>query len=143
MSGSMPALASAPGGVLLQSTGGPEDIASAVLVFLVSLFVGVAAINLGAQVLIDRDTGFRRATMTALVGALVYTLVGFFLGWIPLLGPILMLLAWVAVINWQYPGGWPTAAGIALVAWLGAVLILFGLSQVGIVAPEAMGVPAA
>ncbi|MBX0295654.1 hypothetical protein EGH23_12270 [Halomicroarcula sp. F27] len=118
-------------------------MASAVLVFLVSLLVGVAAINLGAQVLIDRDTGYRRATVTALIGALVYTLVGFFLGWIPLLGPILMLLAWVAVINWQYPGGWATAAGIGIIAWLGAVLILFGLAQVGFVTPEALGVPAA
>lgn len=138
----MSSFALAATGVVLQSMGGQADIVSAVFVFLVSLIVGVAAINLGAQVLIDSDTGFRRATVTALVGALVYTLVGFFLGWIPLLGPILMLLAWVAVINWQYPGGWPTAAGIALVAWLGAVLILFGLAQVGIVTPDALGVPA-
>ncbi|WP_135305819.1 hypothetical protein [Haloarcula amylovorans] len=139
----MPALASVAEGAVLQSTGGPEAIASAVLVFLVSLLVGAAAINLGAQIFIDRDTGFRRATVTALIGALVYTLVGFFLGWIPLLGPILMLLAWVAVINWQYPGGWATAAGIGLIAWLVAVLILFALAQVGFVTPEAMGVPGA
>ena len=75
-----------------------EMIASAVLVFLVSLLVGTVAIRLGAQILIDADTGFRRATVTALIGALVYTLVGFFLGWIPLLGPVLMLLSWALAL---------------------------------------------
>ncbi|QLG29497.1 hypothetical protein HUG10_12305 [Halorarum halophilum] len=114
---------------------------SAVFIFLVSLLVGAAAIHLGAQLLVDRDTGFRRATVTALIGAIVYTLVGLFLGWIPLLGPLLMLVAWIAVINWQYPGGWGTAIGIGLVAWIVAVLILFGLSQLGIVTPDALGVP--
>jgi hypothetical protein len=126
----------------LQATGDPESIASAVLVFLVSLVVGVVAINVGARLLIDSDTGFRRATATALIGALVYTLIGFFLGWIPLLGPALMLLAWVGVINWQYPGGWGTAIGIGLVAWLTAVLILLGLAQLGVVTPDALGIPA-
>ncbi|MFC7071309.1 hypothetical protein [Halobaculum lipolyticum] len=119
----------------------PEFLASAALVFLVSLLVGTVAIRLGAQVLIDRDTGNRRALATALIGALVYTLVGYFLGWVPVLGPVLMLLAWVGVINWQYPGGWGTAAGIGVTAWLVAVGLLFGLAQVGIVSPEAVGIP--
>src|SRR6056297_3378489 len=91
---------------VLQGAVATESIGSGVLVFLVSFLVGTVAITLGAQVLVDRDTGFGRAAVTALVGALVYALVGVFLGWIPLLGPIVMLLAWVGVINWQYPGGW-------------------------------------
>jgi hypothetical protein len=45
------------------------------------------------------------------------------------------------VINWQYPGGWGTAIGIGVVAWIVAVAILFGLSAIGIVTPEALGVP--
>jgi len=125
---------------ILQAGVATESIVSGVLVFLVSLLVGTVAIALGAQVLVDRDTGFRRAAITALVGALVYSLIGVFLGWIPLLGPILMLLAWVGVINWQYPGGWGTALGIAFVAWLAAVLILYGLAVVGI-ATDAFGIP--
>ena len=131
------------GGFVLQTggTSGAEAIASAVLVFVVSLLVGAVAIRLGAQVLIDADTGFRRATATALIGALVYTVVGFFLGWIPLLGPILMLLSWVWIVNWQYPGGWGTASGIAFVAWAVAVLVLFGFAQVGFVTPDVIGVP--
>ena len=141
----MVGLASQLGGVLLQTgtASEAEAVVSAVFVFLVSLIVGAVAITMGARLLIDQDTGFRRATVTALIGAVVYTVVGFFFGWIPLLGPILMLLAWVAVINWQYPGGWGTAAGIGLIAWLVAVLILFGLAQVGVVTPDAMGVPGA
>lgn len=129
------------GGTLLQAAANTEAIVSGIFVFLVSLLVGTVSITLGAQVLIDRDTGFYRAGLTALVGAVVYTSVGVFLGWIPLLGPLLMLGAWVGVINWQYPGGWGTALGIAVVAWVGAVLILFGLAQVGVVTPEALGVP--
>jgi len=127
-------------GPVLQGAVATESIVSAVLVFVVSFLVGTVAITLGAQVLVDRDTGFRRAAVTALLGAFVYALVGVFLGWIPLLGPILMLLAWVGVINWQYPGGWGTAMGIAFVAWLVAVLILYGLAQIGI-ATDAFGIP--
>ncbi|MBX0303882.1 hypothetical protein [Haloarcula salinisoli] len=125
---------------VLQGAVATESIVSGVLVFLVSFLVGTVAITVGAQVLVDRDTGYRRAAVTALFGAFVYALVGVFFGWIPLLGPILMLLAWVGVINWQYPGGWGTALGIAFVAWLVAVLILYGLSLLGI-ATDAFGIP--
>lgn len=128
-------------GVLLQANVEPEAIGSAIFVFLISLLVGTAAIHLGARLLIDRDTGFRRAIVTALIGAIVYVLVGLFLGWIPLLGPLLMLLAWVGVINWQYPGGWGTAIGIGFVAWIVAILLLYALATIGIVTPEALGVP--
>lgn len=128
--------------VVLQGGGlEPDSIASAVLVFLISLLVGTVAIYFGAQLFIDRDTGYRRAGLTALVGAIVYTVVGLFFGWIPLLGPLVALLAWIGVINWQYPGGWLTAGGIGFVAWLAAVAILFLLAQVGFVTPDALGVP--
>ncbi|QLD91209.1 hypothetical protein HWV07_08385 [Natronomonas salina] len=116
---------------------------SAVFVFLVSLLVGAAAIHLAAKLLVDRDTGFRRAILTALIGAAVYTVVGLFLGWIPFLGPLLMLLAWIGIINWLFPGGWGTAIGMAIIAWVVAVLILFALSTLGIVTPDALGVPGA
>jgi hypothetical protein len=132
------------GDLLLQTGGGAaneEALVSAVFVFLISLLVGTAAIHLGARLLIDRDTGFRRAVITAVVGAVVYTIVGFFLGWIPFLGPILMLIAWIGVITGMYPGGWGTAAGIGFVAWIIAVLILFALAQLNVVTPEALGVP--
>lgn len=129
--------------VLLQAQGSPDEaaITSAIFVFLVSLLVGTVAIHLGAQLLVDRDTGFRRAVITAIVGAVVYTLVGVFLGGIPFLGPVLMLIAWVGIINVMYPGGWGTAIGIGFAAWIVAVLLLFALAQLNIVTPEAFGVP--
>ncbi|MFW5919563.1 MAG: hypothetical protein ACOCSF_05125 [Halanaeroarchaeum sp.] len=136
-------LAGAVGSIPLQGPADAAAIGSAVFVFLVSLLVGVVAIRLGARLLVDRDTGYRRATMTALIGALVYAVVGLVFGWIPFLGPFLMLLAWVGVINWQYPGGWGTAIGIGFVAWIAAIVILFALSSIGVISPEAMGVPGA
>lgn len=141
----MPVLAGLVDGVVAQGRFAFETdaIVSAVFVFLVSLLIGAGAIHVSARLLIDRDTGFVRAVVTALVGAAVYTLIGLFLGWIPLLGPLLMLLAWVAVVNWLYPGGWVTAIGIGLLAWVLAVLVLFAFSRLGVVTPEALGVPGA
>lgn len=136
-------LGSLVSGIVLQANGNEEAIISAVFVFLISLLIGTAAIHLGAQVMIDRDTGFLRAAITALIGAIVYTLIGFFLGWIPFLGPLLMLIAWIGIINLQYPGGWGTAIGIGLIAWIVAILILFALNTLGIITPEALGVPGA
>lgn len=128
-------------GVVLQASFETDALVSAVFVFVVSLLVGAGAIHIAARLLVDRDTAFRRAVLTALVGAVVYTVLGLFLPWIPLLGPFLMLLAWVGVINWLYPGRWGTAIGIGLLAWVLALLILFALSQLGIVTPEALGIP--
>lgn len=128
------------GDVLLQASGDRESIVSAVFVFVVSLLVGTAAIHAGARLVIDRDVGFRRAAVTAVAGALVYTAVAYFVGWIPLLGPLLLLIAWVGVVNLQYPGGWPSAVGIAFVSWIAAILILFALTTLGIVTPEAFGI---
>jgi hypothetical protein len=134
-------MTSTAAGVALQANVGTEAIISGVFVFLVSLVVGAVAITVGAQVLIDRDTGLLRGVITALIGAVAYTVVALFFGWIPLLGPLLMLLVWVGVINWQYPGGWGTALGIGAIAWLVAVAILFVLAQVGVVTTEALGIP--
>lgn len=138
-------LAGDPGGVLLPAQGAAGDagMVSAIFVFLVSLLVGTVAINAGARMLIDRDSGYGRAVLTALVGAVVYTLAGFFLAWVPFLGPLLMLLAWVWVINVVYPGGWGTAVGIGVVAWVVAVVLLVGLAQFDVVTPDALGIPGA
>ncbi|MFC6826535.1 hypothetical protein [Halopelagius fulvigenes] len=118
-----------------------QSIVASALIWFVGLLVGAVGIAAGAKLLVDRDTGFRRAILTALVGATVWALVSYFLGGIPLVGPILMLIIWVGVINWIYPGGWGIAAGIGLIAWLVAVGILFALGTLGIVTPDALGIP--
>lgn len=70
-------------------------------------------------------------------------MVGFFFGWIPLLGPLLVLLAYVAVINWRYPGGWVNAILISLVAWIASLVVLYVLALAGLAGFEAVGVPGA
>ena len=118
-----------------------QSAVDAVIVLIVNLLIGTAAIYAGARLIIDADTAVGRAAATALLGALAWALVSFFFGFIPILGPLLALLAWIGVINWQYPGGWGTAAGIGLVAWLVAVAALVVLGNLGIIGFEALGVP--
>lgn len=117
------------------------ELTGSIIVLIVSLLIGTVAIYAGARLLIDADTGIGRAAVAALLGALAWALVSFFVGWIPLLGPLLTLVAWIGVINWQYPGSWGTAAGIGLIAWLVSVAALVVLGNLGIVGFDALGVP--
>jgi hypothetical protein len=110
------------------------------IVFVVSLLIGALGIYVGARVVADRDD-YSYALITALIGAVVWAIVGFFFGWIPLLGPVLVFLAYVAVLNARYPGGWIDAALIAVIAWLASLLVLYALASVGLVSFEALGVP--
>nr|WP_282594591.1 hypothetical protein [Halomarina salina] len=123
--------------------GGDAALADSVLAFVVNLVIGVGAIHLGAMLVVDVDTGYTRAAITALAGALVWALVVFFVPGIPVLAPLLGLVVWVTLINWQYPGGWVTAAAIGVVAWLVAVGLLWLLATAGLVGFEALGVPGA
>lgn len=111
-----------------------EPIGS-IVAFVVALLVGGLAIFVGASVVVGvRDYSY--AIVTALAGAIAWALVG----WIPLFGPLLALLAWIWVIKWRYPGGWVDAALVGLVAWVSAVVILTALGAVGI-GVGAFGVP--
>lgn len=116
-------------------------VADAVLIFVLSILVGASAILIGARMLVDADAGLANATFTALVGALVWSLSSLFVDWIPLVGVVVMLIAWIAVINWRYPGGWVTATAIGVVAWLAAVGLVTAFALVGIVTPDALGIP--
>lgn len=124
-------------------------LVDAALIFVASLVVGTVAILAGAKLIVDTDAGVPNALLTAVVGAAVWAASSAvlewvpLLEWIPLLGVVLMLLAWVAVINWRYPGGWGEAAAIGFVAWVVAIAIVYALSVVGVVTPEALGVPGA
>jgi hypothetical protein len=113
-----------------------------VIVFVVSLLVGALGIYIGARVITDHDD-YTYAIVTALLGAIIWAVVGFLFGWIPLLGPALVLIAYVAVLNYRYPGGWVNAILIALVAWIGSLVVLYLLALVGVGGFEAVGVPGA
>ena len=110
------------------------------LVFVVSLLIGALGIYVGARVLTGTDD-YTYAIVTALIGAVVWAVVGLLIGGIPFIGPLLTLLAYLAVINWRYPGGWGKAIGIALVAWVSVVVILYVLAVLGVATFGAVGVP--
>ena len=57
-----------------------------IVVFVVSLLVGALGIYLGARVITEYED-YTYAIVTALIGAIVWGIVGFLFGWIPLLGP--------------------------------------------------------
>lgn len=117
-------------------------LVDSLLVFVVSLLIGALGIYAGARVIIGARN-YEHAIITAVIAAVVWGLVSFFLGWIPLVGPIATLIAYVGVINWRYPGGWLTAIAIALVAWLAALLVLALLAIGGIGDLTAVGIPGA
>lgn len=115
-----------------------------IVVFVVNLLIGALGIYAGARVIADVDD-YTYAVVTALIGAIVWTVVVFLLGWIPFLGaflaPLLALVAYVGVVNYRYPGGWLNAIGIALVAWITVVVVLYVLAVLGLTTFGAVGVP--
>ncbi|WP_436346032.1 hypothetical protein [Natronorubrum sp. FCH18a] len=114
-------------------------IASAI-VFVASLLIGALGIYVGARVIVGAGD-YDHAIVTALIGAIVWAVVGFVVGWIPLLGPLLALIAYIAVINFRYPGDWTAAAMIGLLAWVTVLAVLYALAFLGVTGFEAVGVP--
>lgn len=112
------------------------------VVFVVGLLVGSLAIYLGAKIIADVDD-FIYAIGTALIATILWTIVAFLFGWIPLLGPLLALVVYIGVLNYRYPGSWATAIGIALIAWISSLVILYVLSLFGVTTLEAIGVAGA
>jgi hypothetical protein len=117
-------------------------VVDSIVVFLVSLLIGALGIYVGARVVTGYED-YTYAIVTALIGAVVWAVVSLFFGWIPLLGPLLTLVAYVAVINYRYPGGWVDAVVISLVAWIASLVVLYVLAVLGVATFEAVGVPGA
>ena len=111
-------------------------IIGSIVAFLIALLVGGLAIYLSARIVVNADD-YGHAVVTALIGAIAWALVA----WIPLIGPIIALIVWIAVINWRYPGGWRDAAVIGIIAWLAALAILFVVNLVLGLELGAFGVP--
>lgn len=110
--------------------------------FLVSLLIGALGIYVGARVITGVED-FTYAIVTALIASLVWFIAAILFGWIPLLGPLLALVAYLWIINHRYPGGWLRAAGIALVAWLATFVVVYLLGVFGLASFGALGVPGA
>ena len=114
---------------------------TAIAIFVVSLIIGSIGIYVGVDLLADSDVTFRSAIITALLGVIIYTVLGF-LNFFPIIGPLLLLILWVGIINFRYPGGWGTAAGIGIVAWVVTALMLYVISGLSdAVSLSALGVP--
>lgn len=116
-------------------------LVTSLVIFAVSLIVGATGIYVGVRLISDSSVGFGSAVVTALLGVLVYALLGF-LNIIPLIGPILLLVIWVGVINLRHPGSWGTAVAIGFIAWICAVVLLYLLATVfDIGSLSALGIP--
>jgi len=115
-------------------------VLDSLVVFAVSLLVGAFGIYVGGRVVSGTDD-FGHAVVTALIGAIVWAVVGFLFGWIPFLGALLTLAAYVWDIESRYPGGWMDAILVAFVAWLAALVVLYVLAVLGVADFEAVGVP--
>lgn len=111
---------------------------SSIVSFIVALLVGGLAIYISAWLISGVDS-YGHAVVTALFGAIAVALTS----WIPLIGPIIALVAWIAVIKWRYPGGWFAAILIGGVAWLAAIGIIYVLDVVFGLGVGAFGVPRA
>lgn len=107
-----------------------------VIAFVVSVLVGAFGIYIGARVIVDTED-YTYAIVTALIGSLALIIFGL----VPIIGTILALVAWVAVVNWRYPGGWVDAILIGLIAWIAALVALWILSFFGIDGLGAVGIP--
>jgi hypothetical protein len=118
-------------------------VVSMLIIFIISLLVGGLGIYIGARTILGHTTSYTHAIVTALIGAIVWGIVSFFVGWIPIVGALLALIAWVGVINWRYPGGWGNAIVIGLIAWVASAVVLYLLTLLNVVAPRALGVPGA
>ena len=112
---------------------------TSLLVFVVNLLVGTFGIYAGARLVSGVDDP-GRALVTALLGAIAWGIASAVVGWIPVLGPLLALVVWVAVIDWRYPGGFVNAALIGFVAWVAVILVLSVVGQIW-GSGDAVGVP--
>ncbi len=117
-------------------------VIDSLIVFVVSLLIGGLGIYVGARVITHVDS-YSYAVVTAFVGALAWLVTSFLIGWIPFLGAVITLIVYLGVINWRYPGGWISAAEIALVAWIISLVVLYALAALGVFSFGALGVPGA
>jgi hypothetical protein len=115
---------------------------NSLVVFVVSLLIGGLGIYAGARLLAG-SVDYGHAVVTAALGSLVWAITGFLLGDIPVIGPIIVVLAYLAVIKWRYGTGWITAGGITLIAYVTVLVVLALLSELGagFVAVDIPGVP--
>lgn len=103
---------------------------SVFLGFLISLIVSAIIIYFATK-LFGEEEGFGTALLTAVIGAILFTLATYFLGfgWI---ATIIGGIAWLIALGSLYGIGWIKALIIAVVIWVFALII-------GLVLPTVAG----
>lgn len=112
------------------------------ITFAVGLVIGTLGIYLGALLVLG-ESSLALAASTAVLGAVVWSLVAHFLGWIPFLGIVLTFIVWLGFINARYSGGLLTAGKIAAIAWTASITADYILKYLGLKRAHAVGVPEA
>lgn len=118
--------------------GTPPATSERLLGFALGVLVGGFALFVSSRFLADVK-GYDHAVLTAIIGALAWAL----LSPIPLLGPVIALVGWIAILKWRYPVGWLRAGAVGAAAWATAVVVVAALQLVGLDTVSAIGVPGA
>ncbi|MFC4437103.1 MULTISPECIES: hypothetical protein [Natrialbaceae] len=108
--------------------------------FVISLVTGGLGVYLGARLVLGSDDRIN-ALVTGLLGAVVLVGGGLLFGWVPVLGQLLLFLAYVAMIRHRYSADWIDAAKVSGIAWLTVVVVLALLAVAGVVTLEVVGIP--
>lgn len=111
-----------------------------ITLFVTSLVTGGLGIYVGARLVVGEEDPVH-ALITGVIGAVIWVIAGLVVGWIPVLGQLLVLFIYTWMVNRRYTGGWTSALKIALIAWAVTVIVLITLATLGFVTYEAIGVP--
>lgn len=88
--------------------------------FLISLIISAIIIYLAAKLFGERET-FGTAILAALIGAIIFTIVTYFLGgWI---ASVIGGIAWLIALSNLYNMGWLKAIFVAMVIWIFAGIV--------------------
>lgn len=109
--------------------------------FVASLIVVSIATYASTAVLTD-SSSYVHSLVTAMLTSAVWFGVTYFTGGtFVIAGPLLAIVAYVAIVNWRYPGGWARAGAITVLTWIATFAILYALAAIGLSSFQALGVP--
>lgn len=103
---------------------------SGLVSLLAGILVGAVAVYAGVPLGVRRTsmTG-ERALVTAAVAAIVSVVVGALFGWIPIVGTLLSVAAWVGVVGYFTSAAPQTAVGVGLVSWAITLVVTTGVVE--------------
>ena len=95
--------------------------------FLISLVLSGVIIYIATKLFGEKE-GFGTAILAALIGAIIFALVSYFIGigWIAVL---ISGIAWLIALGSLYKIGWLKSLGIAIVIWVFTTIVSWLLSN--------------